>query len=125
MSTNTEFSTLELFREGLKMWNRFAENPYASKFTYFYKWPTSPLLNAKNNCAGCEEVAQDCSKCRLLTEEEKRNASGPVSNYLNFCCNGEYQEWYSSSSSWLDKKIAAEEIAERHRKAIETLEKKT
>ena len=124
MNTHTKVSILALFQEGVKMWEWFAENPHADKILYSCFWPKSPLLDAKNKCAGCEEVAGNCSECRLLTEEEKRDASDPDTEYSKFCCNGEYKTWLSLSTSWTDKKIAAARIAERHRKAIETLEEK-
>ena len=122
MSINTKAETLEFFREGAKMWEWFAENPHADKLLYSCTWPKSPLLNAKHRCAGCEEVDQDCSECRLLTEEEKKDASGPESRYPLFCCNGEYKKWKHYASSWTDKKIEAAKIAERHRKAVAALE---
>ena len=121
MSDNTEFSILELFQEGLKMWERFAENPCESKAAYFRIFPDSPLRCAQFNCAGCEEVNRNCEKCRLLTEEEKRCASEPRSHYPELCCNGEYERWHSSHFSWTNKKISAGRIAERHRKALTSL----
>ena len=44
MSKQTEFSTLELFQEGLKMWEWLTENPEENKDTYPVRCHTEEFI---------------------------------------------------------------------------------